>query len=273
MKSPIKEDTYALVTGASLGLGKAYAIELSKRKINTILVGLPEEGLSTLCEELKAEHNVESVFFETDLTIKENVLSLANEVNEKFAVSILINNAGIGGSKIFTNAEVEEIDCMIQLNVMAPALLTHQLLPNLLKQENAYILNISSIAAFSPIGFKTVYPASKAFLYNFSRSLGEELINTNVFVSVVNPGPMKTNQEVTIRIAGQGFWGKLGVMSPEYVAEKSIRQLFERKAVILINSGNKLIWLMMKTIPVKFRLPLITNAVKKELDNEFKPVL
>jgi uncharacterized protein len=273
MKLPEKKETYAIVTGASLGLGRAYAFELSKRKINTILVGLPNEGLDKLCEALQNTYQVKSVFFETDLSIKDNVLALAKIINENYNVFILINNAGVGGSKEFTKAGVEEINNMIQLNMMAPTLLTHQLLPNLFKQDNAYVLNVSSIAAFSPMGFKTVYPASKAFLYNFSRSLGEELIDSNVFVSVVNPGPMKTNQEVTERISEQGFWGKLGVMSPEYVAEKSIRQLFERKSVILINSGNKIIWLMMKTIPVRFRLPLISNAVKKELQDDLKPAI
>lgn len=88
---------------------------------------------------------------------------------------------------------------------MATSLLTHQLLPNLQKSSKAYVLNVSSLAAFSPIGYKTVYPASKAFIHSFSRGLYQELKDTNVFVSVVNPGPMKTNAEVSRRIEEQGF--------------------------------------------------------------------
>ena len=81
---------------------------------------------------------------------------------------MLINNAGIGGSKKFSDASGSYIEKIIQLNVLATSLLTHQLLPNLQKSSKAYVLNVSSLAAFSPIGYKTVYPASKAFIHSFS---------------------------------------------------------------------------------------------------------
>jgi len=203
---------FALVTGASKGLGKAFAFELSRRKINTILIGLPDEGLDLLTNELKNKYEVESVFYETDLTIKENILKLTEWVNENFSVSMLINNAGIGGTKQFLDADVEYIDHIIQLNIRATSILTHQILPNLLNQPQAYILYVSSMAAFSPIGFKTVYPASKAFIDYFSRGLYQELSGANVFISTVHPGSMKTNRDVTERINKLGTYGKLGLL-------------------------------------------------------------
>lgn len=268
----IPDNTYALVTGASRGLGKAFAEELSKRKINTILVGLPNEGLEKFCETLKQDYGIDSLFYELDLTKKEEILAFATDVNSKYSVSMLINNAGTGGTRKFSEVSAEYIDRIIQLNVMAPSILTHQLLPNLTQRRQGYVLNVSSMAAFSPIGFKTVYPASKVFVHYFSRGLYQELAGTNVFVSVVNPGPMETNPEVIERINRHGFWGRLGLMTPEKVAEVSIRQLFKKDSMIMLNRMNGLNWLLMKIIPIWIRLPLLTRVVRKELELVSEPV-
>lgn len=256
---------FAIVTGAANGLGKAFALELSKRKFNTILIDLPGKFLPQLCQEIKKHHGTESICYETDLMQKENVVQLANFINSNYDVFMLVNNAGVGGSRRFDEATLDYINGIIQLNVMATSLLTHQILPNLRRQDSkAYILNVSSMAAFSPMGYKTVYPASKVFVHNFTRGLYQELKHTNVFVSVVNPGPMKTNKEVTERINKLGFFGKLGLLSPESVARISIRQLLKRDTMIMTGFANGLNWLLMKTIPIYIRLPLLTNAMKKD---------
>lgn len=252
---------YAVVTGASQGLGKAIAEELAKKGIPLILVSLPKQNLNELSKKLTDKYNTDVRYFETDLTENKNVFGLCNWINQHFSVNILINNAGTGGSKRFLDARVEYLNQIIQLNITATTILTHQLLPNLMKQRKAYILNVSSMAAFSPIGFKTVYPASKTFVHSFSRGLYEELKNTNVFVSVVNPGAMKTNEEITSRIEKQGFLGKLTLKDPEKVAKRCVRKLFKRDSVIIIN---RLGWLMMKLLPIWIKLPLLTKAIKKE---------
>jgi len=119
------------------------------------------------------------------------------------------------------------------------------------------------MAAFSPIGFKTVYPASKAFIYSFSRGLNQELKDTNVFVSVVNPGAMKTNDEIRLRIKKQGFLGKLTLTDPAKVAKYCIRQLFKKESVIIINPIS---WFILSILPVWIKLPLMTKAIKREID-------
>lgn len=257
--------TYALVTGASQGLGRAFAFELASRQINVILIGLPGEGLADITAEL-IDLGIEADYFETDLTQKYNIEKLAGWVNTNYSISMLINNAGCGGTKDFLKADIGYIDRIIQLNVMAPALLIRLLLPNLMKQEQAYVLNVSSMAAFSPIGYKTVYPASKSFVHRFTRGLNQEFSNTNVFFSVVHPGPMKTNDEVSERIERQGLFGKIGLLSPEKVAEISIRQLFKKDSLIILNYANGIVWMLMFLIPIWIRLPLLTRGVKRELN-------
>ncbi|AKH94147.1 SDR family NAD(P)-dependent oxidoreductase [Elizabethkingia anophelis] len=257
------KDSYAVITGASQGLGRAFAEELAKQNNNLILVSLPGQNLKEFAEELQTEYLVKTSCYEIDLSIKENVLDLSEWINSKFSIHMLINNAGIGGSKKFSDASGSYIEKIIQLNVLATSLLTHQLLPNLQKSSNAYVLNVSSLAAFSPIGYKTVYPASKAFIHSFSRGLYQELKDTNVFVSVVNPGPMKTNAEVSRRIEEQGFWARITCLDPQRVARYCIRRLKKRDTVIMVNHIS---WLLLKILPIWLKMPMLTNKIKREIN-------
>jgi len=256
------KESFAVITGASQGLGKAFAESLAKKKINIILVSLPNQNLKELSQEIAEHYNIKTYYYETDLSVNENVFKLTDWLNKSFNIYILINNAGVGGTRKFLDATSSYINNILQVNITATSLITHQLLPNLLKQPQSYILNVSSMAAFSPIGFKTVYPASKTFIHSFSRGLNEELKDTNVFVSVVNPGAMKTNADVAERIEKQGFIGKLTLLDPNKVAEYCINQLFKRDSVIMVNPVS---WLMMKILPIWIKLPLMTNAIKREI--------
>lgn len=259
-----RKKPFALITGASQGLGKCLAMELALKGYNLILVALPNEGLQHVVDHVNTL-GVEAICYETDLTQKKNILMLTEWVNQNFEVSILINNAGRGGTKSFTDCNVDYIDSIIQLNIMATSLITHQLLPNLKRQKNAYILNVSSMASFSPIGYKTVYPASKRFVQHFTRGLYQELKGTSVFVSVVHPGPMKTNKDVSQRIEKQGILGQIGLLSPEKAASICINRLLQKDSMILLGWVNHLNWLLMGIIPIWIKLPLLTAAVRREI--------
>ena len=258
-------EKYALITGASQGLGKAIACELASQNINLLLVSLEGEGLEQLRNELREQYQVDVQYFETDFKVQESVYEVAEWAIKQGPISILINNAGIGGTKAFENASPVYLDTIIQVNVRAMTMLTRLLLPELKKQEKAYILNVASMASFSPFAYKTVYPASKAFVYSFSRGLYEELKRTNVFVSVIHPGPIKTNADVTARIEKQGWKGKMGLVTPERIARIAIRQLFKRDSLILPGFLNKINWTLMAILPNAWKLPLLSQAVRKEI--------
>jgi len=260
-------DDFAIITGAAGGLGKAFSFELAKKGYNTILIDLPDRGLKDICSDIENQFKTKSLYYEADLTKIESIITITSEINEKYNVSVLINNAGVGGTKFFDDADADYLNTIIQLNVMATTIMTKKMFRNLQKQDRAYILNVSSMAAFSPVAFKTVYPASKIYVHYFSRSLYEEYKKSNVFISVVNPGPMKTNPDVTARINKQGFFGKVGLLSPEEVAEISVRQLFKRDSLIMLK-GNRFSWLMLKTVPIWIRLPLFSMAVRRELKKQ-----
>lgn len=254
---------YSVITGASQGLGKAFAEELARRGHNLILISLPNESLPEICSSLVDKHNIEAIPFEYDLAVVSNVSKVAALINEKYEVDLLINNAGLGGTKEFATIDTAYILQIIQLNIVNTTLMTHQLLPNLLRQPKAYILNVCSLAALVPIGYKTVYPASKAFIRHFSFGLREELKGTNVSVSIVNPGAMPTNAEVTKRIESQGKAARLTILPLNRITKMCIDGVLSRKRTIVLN---RLSWAFMKFVPTALKTKLITNGIKKELN-------
>ena len=255
---------YALITGSSQGLGKYLALDLAKKKYNILLVALPNEHLNILVSEI-AKLNVKVEFFETDLTKKENILDFVNWAN-KYPIEVLVNNAGCGGSEYIKKASFEYIDNIILLNIRAVSQITNLLIQNLIQQPKSYILNISSMAALSPIGYKTVYPASKKFIEYFSLGLQEELKANNVTVSVVYPGPMKTNPDVSQRIATQSKFVNAGVIELEDMARISLNELFKGKNRIIIGKLNKLSRMILAILPLKIKIKILSKAVKKEID-------
>lgn len=254
---------YALITGASQGLGKSFAEELARRKINLILISLPNQQLDQLAKKLQDKYHIQAHSYATDLTKEENVLQLTKWVNTNYNIQILINNAGIGGSRKFNEVDSAYLSKMIQLNIMAPVILLRELLPNLKKQNETFVLNVSSLAAFSPMGYKTVYPASKAFIQSFSRGLNYELKNSGISISVVNPAGMKTNKETAKRIDKQGFLGKFTSRTPDFVAKYSIERMFRKTAVIKVNF---LSWLVLKITPTWLKMRILSKKMKNEVD-------
>lgn len=266
MKSKIEmkqTDKYAIVTGASQGLGKAFANELAKEGYNIILTSLADQNLNETAQYLRETYGVLAHAFESDLSEKDNIIEFCSWVNKNFEVEILINNAGVGGTKRFDEVSLEYINVIMQLNMIAPSILTQQLLENLKRNKQAYILNVSSMAAFTPIGFKTVYPASKAFLHSFSLGLSEELKYSNISVSVVNPGAMKTNDEVTKRIEQQGFFGRFTLLSPNKVARNCINKMFRKNKLIIVNPYS---YFLMKLLPSRTSTKILTNTIRRELN-------
>lgn len=256
-----KTDRYAVVTGASRGLGKALAIELAQRGYPTILVSRSDK-VNEVCKEITSQYHIPSVGFSVDLADPHAIAVFAEQVNATYQVFMLVNNAGIGGSRRFVDATTQYLENILDLNTKGTALLTHALLPNLLRQPKAYILNVGSMAAHTPTGFKTVYPASKAFIHHFSLGLREELKGTPVSVSVCSPGAMATNDEVTARIERQGFFGRFTLKSVESIAKKCVRQTLKGKRHIVINPVS---YALSKMVPNAIKTPILTRIVKREL--------
>ncbi|MBK8043694.1 MAG: SDR family NAD(P)-dependent oxidoreductase [Haliscomenobacter sp.] len=262
---------FTLITGASTGLGRAFAFDCAAKGMNLILAALPGENLDMLCQEITQTYGVQAVFYETDLTQEKSVEDLVSWVLGNYRVNFLINNAGIGGTRSIFHAPISLVDAMLRLNVLATSLLTCSLLPELQSHPQSYVLNVSSIIALSPVANKMVYPASKAFVYSFSRGLYQELKGTNTHVSVVLPGPIATNASVNSRIKKQGWLGRMMLLYPEEVARISLEQTLRKRSVIIPGMANKLNWLLLILFPTKFLLPFLSRRFYKEMEAPADP--
>ncbi|MBP6872465.1 MAG: SDR family NAD(P)-dependent oxidoreductase [Bacteroidales bacterium] len=259
------QETYTLITGASMGLGRELATECARRGHNLLLVALPGSGLWELRDELKKNfrHHVEC--YECDLSDEAELEKLAARVTENYSVDRLINNAGVGGTKKFEDASSEYLDLIIHLNIRATTMLTRLLLPELKRHRKALIMNVSSLAAFGPLPYKTIYPASKAFIYSFSRGLSRELHGTGVSVVVVAPGPFISNADVAKRIMKQSFIARLGVLSAREITLKALKGAEKGQNVIIPGIWNRLNRLLMQLVPEDIRLSVLSNVLKREL--------
>ncbi|MDT0645083.1 SDR family NAD(P)-dependent oxidoreductase [Zunongwangia sp. F260] len=253
-----------VITGASQGLGYAFARSCAMRKRDLILVSLPNENLETTARSLQEEYKIKVLYFETDLTkinrINELVKNLA-----PYKINMLINNAGMGGTKKFKEASVDYIQNIISLNIQSLVLLTHQLLPFFCKNQQNYILNVASLAAFSPMPYKTVYPASKSFVLSFSMGLSREVKDLNIHVAVTCPGGLATNSEVSKRINSHKGIIQKSILTPKEVAEISINRLLKKKFVIIPGKINKLSVIFQKLVPVQTQMNVIGNKLQKEI--------
>ncbi len=259
---------YVVITGASLGLGKAMAHECAKRDLNLILLALPNENLISVGNELQNKYGIEVACKEVDLTNPTELEQTSDWINRNFNVRALINNAGMGGSNSFQTVNFQYIDTIIMLNIRALVHLTHKLIDNLKANSKSYILNIASMASFGPMPYKTVYPASKAFVYSFSRGLYTELKPEGITVCVAHPGGMATNKNVSTRINSHNRLIRSTILSPERTAEICVRQMLKGDSLIIPGLMNKISWLFFKTFPVWLRLIIFKKSILKEFEGE-----
>lgn len=255
-------DGYVLITGASQGLGREIALEMASRGMDTILAALPGENLQAVCERCR-NMGTKSDCFELDLTDGESLLGFIDKINSEYNVSVLVNNAGVGGSKRFDKVPLEYIDRIMRLNVLTTTTLTHGLLANLRRNTPSRILNISSLAALIPTGYKTVYPASKAYIKHFSLGMREELRPMGISVSLALLGPMPTKQEIIARIESQGALGRLLSVTPDKVAKYCVDGLFRGTRIMIPGGMNRLSYYLLKFVPEQVKARLMSRSVVK----------
>ncbi len=263
-----EHNLFTVITGASKGLGKCFAIECAKKGRNLILVALAGESVSETAQELSEKYNVQTTSYETDLTCLDNINALATWIKANYKVDMLINNAGIGGTNHFGESTTGYIDTMIQLNMTALVHLSHQLLPLLKAGHPSYILNIASLAAFGPMPYKTIYPASKAFVSSFSRGLNAELKDTNISVSVAYPGGMPTSPEIAERMDQHPPLFRATFLPTQKIAEICLNKTLKRRPVIIPGIGNKINRFLIKLMPEDLMLDILSKSLKKEMMNK-----
>jgi len=233
-------DEYALVTGASKGIGREMAVQLAAKGYNLLLAARSETELLQLSKEISEQHKVKALYFVCDLTRSGATAELAGWcIENTTSLSILVNNAGYGIWGNFKDSELNVQMGMLQLNINAVVELSHLLLPLLEKQAQSYILNVCSTAAYQAMPTMALYAASKSFVLSFTRALRFELQNSKVSVSCLSPGPTATGFASRAGLDALADLADKFNMSPAEVARTAIKGMFNKKTEIIPGFLNK----------------------------------
>jgi short-subunit dehydrogenase len=246
--------SYALITGASKGIGKAIAEELAVRHFNVLLIARSEELLKNESLRLAQKYSVSTDQLAIDLSAPDAAAKIYEWCKIKnYTVSVLVNNAGYGLSGPFDKHTAEAHLNMLQVNVVTPVLLSRVFLPMLRMQPKSYILNIASTAAYQAVPCLTAYAASKSFIKSFSRGLRQELHESNVSVTCISPGATDTEFPARAMMGEKSLKTaeKLN-MTAESVAKIAVKSMLAGKAEVITGMINKfgalLSWLLPKEL-------------------------
>jgi len=255
----------ALVTGASSGIGRAFAIELAKKEVNLIITARSENKLEQLAAEIRNEYHVRVLAISGDLSLKETPGFIFKTVTEKgWEPDILINNAGFGKWSGFLDTSRETYEEMLMLNINALVKLTHFFIPAMLKNKSGGIINIASTGAFQPCPYIAVYCASKAFVLSFSEALYGEYHPKGVTVTVVCPGNTSTGFQET---AGADITG-MSSDTPQKVAIEGIEAFIKGKNYKINGMSNYLQSFLPRLLPRKTVIGIVGNMMKGRVNGK-----
>lgn len=249
----------ALITGASSGIGRDIARELSKKGYDLVLISRDKNKLNKVKEELeKANVKIETI--STDLSIEENCKEIHKNIKN---VDILVNNAGFGDCGNFTKTSLEKELNMIKTNITAYHILTKLYLIDMKKKGKGKILNVASIAGFMPGPLMATYYATKAYVVRLSESIREELKKekSNVQISILCPGPVSTNFN---NVANVKF--HMREANSQDVAKYAIKKLEKGKFYIVPGIDVKLARLGAKLVPASFVSKITYKIQKRKLE-------
>ncbi len=240
---------YVIVTGASKGIGKEICRELAKRKQDLVLVARSADLLEALAAELKDAHEIDAVPMSVDLINLEAIDRMAAELDKRgIAVSGLVNNAGFGTIGRFEKIETETEDRMIDLNVRALAHLCHLYVPRLKAARGGYVMNIASIAGFTPMPLMATYAAAKAFVLSLSKALAVECEESGVQICCICPGVTET-EFIEVQGADTSKLPASIKETPESVARFAMAELDKGSTVAVSGALNRIGRVLMTVIP------------------------
>lgn len=257
---------FTLITGGSTGIGRSFAFECARRKMNLLLVALPGPELKQTADEISSQYDIEVNCLETDLTESNAARKVFKWCQkENYNVNYLINNAGIAGAASFEQSDPEYTDIRILLNIRALALLTRYFLPMLRQSQPSKILNIGSLSGYFSVPYKSIYSASKAFVISFSKSLAFELEGSGIQVSVVCPNGVESNDVSNKRISTHGFKGEMVKISSDKLAKITLDKVEKGRKVIIPLFINRVLLIINRIIPQKLSGRLLMREFKNEL--------
>ncbi len=251
----------ALITGASSGIGKEFAYILAEKGFDLFIVARSKDKLDKIASSLKETFNISVNVIVKDLSEEKSSFELF-ELLKGEDIDIVINNAGFGKYGDFLNFDADTYRKMINLNILTLTILTRLFGEKMAKRKHGKILNVSSTAAFQPLPRFSVYAATKAYVLSLSEALHYEFAKYGVTVTVLCPGPTKTNFGETAETHGTKMFNPAGLANPRFVAEEGLKGLFNGKPLVITGKQNKILAFLAKALPFSAILKISSYFVK-----------
>lgn len=243
--------SWAVVTGASAGLGAAYTRHLAAQGSNVVLVARGADAMQELALEVERAHGVQTLILPTDLADRDARAELIDRIDH-LEVHTLVNNAGFGSHGQFAQLDRARVSKEVELNVLALTELTHAVVPQMLDRDRGAVINVASTAAFQPVPTMATYSATKTYVLNFSNALWAELRRTGVRVVCICPGP--TDTEFFANAGNDAVM--TGRREPEQVVETTFAALARRQPYVVDGTRNTVLAQANRFVPTKMALSL-----------------
>lgn len=250
-----------LITGASSGIGRAFAELFAKQNDRVILVSRNESKLNDLANELHKKYGVQTLTIPVDLAQSDGAQQLHAQLQNQ-PIDVLINNAGIGSFGFLHELDVQSEQEMLQLNVQTLSSLLMLFLPDMVRRGSGRILNVGSTTSFYPCPLSANYSASKAFVLSLTEAVANELQGTGVTITALCPGATGTAFFRNAKMEGQKVSDPKSLMSPEKVAQIGYNALMRGKVVVVPGLQN---WLLAQA-PRLFSRKFVTRITRSVLE-------
>ena len=253
-----------LITGATGGLGKAFARLYAKDGNNLLLSGTNTDKLAAMQAELQGEFPELTVdVYQANLTDRAALRALYAYTQEKgYFVNNLVNNAGFGDCNAFAEMDVDTQMNMLDVNCAALLYFTRIFLTDMLKNDEGHIINVSSMAAFMPSPYMSTYHASKAYVLYLGEAIAHEIRKTKVRILTLCPGPFDSG---FVGTAGNTLtFEKIKPISAEKVAAYGYKKSQKGKRVAVVGFGNKITTFLPRLFSRKFVTTIAASTTKKE---------
>ena len=252
----------ALITGASSGIGEAFARRLAARGDNLVLVARSEDKLAALCSELGREHKASAQYVALDLSMSSGSKVLFDEVTARgLQIDLLINNAGFGVMGDFVEKDLERQLNMIDLNVKAMMELCHRFLPAMRARKFGEIINVASTAGFQPVPYMGVYSATKAFVLSLSEAISDENREFGITVLALCPGVTDTN---FFEAAKSPPPTMRSMQTPEEVVETGLKALSGKRSHAISGWMNRVMIEAERLVPRNLIIRVAGKALRSQ---------
>jgi short-subunit dehydrogenase len=257
----------ALITGATSGIGKAFAERFAALGYDLILTGRRRQIITEVARKIKKTYRINVTVIIAELTSERGINSVITAIRKTERLSVLVNNAGYGVEGLFKSLQVREHLDMMTVHMNAPMRFMHAALPLMIAQKNGIIINVSSLGAFAPAPINGIYGGTKSFLIVLTESIHMEVRRHGVRVQALCPGFTHTD-----------FHGKMGVeeelnknkgvvwMTPEWVTQISLKYLKKGKVVCIPGFNNKILYVLTRITPRRLYYRMTEKLYRMYLD-------